>query len=42
MSQLPGSEISTSVSADPVVMRNLKHAEEDAVFIHCGVGDRAL
>ncbi|XP_048780331.2 thioredoxin domain-containing protein 17-like [Ostrea edulis] len=28
------------VSADPVVMRNLKHAEEDAVFIHCGVGDR--
>lgn len=23
-------------------MRNLKHAEEDSVFIHCGVGDRAF
>ncbi|XP_062613828.1 thioredoxin domain-containing protein 17-like [Saccostrea cucullata] len=30
------------VTADPVVKRNLKHAGDDAVFIHCGVGDRTF
>ncbi|OWF41141.1 thioredoxin domain-containing protein 17-like [Mizuhopecten yessoensis] len=28
------------VTADPVVSSNVKHAAEDAVFIHCGVGNR--
>ncbi|KAL3856262.1 hypothetical protein ACJMK2_011036 [Sinanodonta woodiana] len=28
------------VAAEPVVGRNLAHLPEDAVFIHCNVGDR--
>ncbi|KAL5016679.1 hypothetical protein ScPMuIL_006268 [Solemya velum] len=30
------------VTAKPVVERNLQYVDKDAVFIHCGVGDRAF
>merc|ERR1711893_393219 len=29
------------VTADPVINECLKNADDDAIFIHCGVGDRS-
>ncbi|XP_076453219.1 thioredoxin domain-containing protein 17-like [Babylonia areolata] len=30
------------VAAEPVIARNVKFAPEDAVLIHCGVGERSF
>ncbi|KAK7478253.1 hypothetical protein BaRGS_00030511 [Batillaria attramentaria] len=37
-----GSWCPDCVTADPVIERNVKTAPENAVFIHCGVGERAF